>query len=337
MNEMKLVSVIIPVYNMEKYVARCLDSVCNNTYKNLEIICINDGSRDGSLGILREYEKQDSRIIVIDQENKKVSAARNAGMNIAKGEWIAFLDPDDWVHCQYFEILMSYANKTDADIVICDTYVSSEETVEDEIIDFNDISYQMITKAQLNKLHLSRSRVWGKLYKKSIIDTLRFVSGAEPVEDNAFNTTLYSSKMKYCLVDVKMYYYFMRDDSAVHQNTGRQSLVYTKCMLPVIDKETDPEKRQDMVKRCYNILFSSRYTEMYSKDYKDLRRVIRSELAKVRKYHKYLTPKEQLIYHILSISPGIYRAWRIHDDPTLLEYEKTLKKRALEESDNQLK
>ena len=93
-----LISVIIPVYNVEAYLPRCLDSVIQNTYRNLEIICVDDGSTDGSPEILRDYAQRDARITVITKENGGVSSARNAGLDRATGEFVAFIDSDDFVH-----------------------------------------------------------------------------------------------------------------------------------------------------------------------------------------------------------------------------------------------
>ena len=110
----KLISVIIPVYNTAPYLPRCLDSVINNDYKNLEIICVNDGSTDSSPEILRGYEKNDSRIKVFDVKNGGVSRARNIGLDSASGEYIAFIDSDDWIHRQYFDILIDFAQEQKA-------------------------------------------------------------------------------------------------------------------------------------------------------------------------------------------------------------------------------
>ena len=99
------VSVIIPVYNMESYLERCLDSVLNNTYRNLEVICVDDGSTDGSLQILRRYEQTDKRIVVITKENGGVSSARNTGLDHASGNFVSFVDPDDLLHPQHYELM----------------------------------------------------------------------------------------------------------------------------------------------------------------------------------------------------------------------------------------
>ena len=122
------ISVIIPVYNTESYLSRCLDSVLSNTYENLEVICVNDGSTDNSINILDNYKFSDERVIVINQKNSGVSAARNAGLNVATGEYIAFIDSDDWVHTQYFEILLFAMSCNDSDVAACQYSQVSEES-----------------------------------------------------------------------------------------------------------------------------------------------------------------------------------------------------------------
>ena len=105
---MPKISVIVPVYNVEKYLARCLDSIINQTLADIEIICINDGSTDNSLEILNDYAKKDSRIKIIDQTNAGLSCARNAGMQIAQGEYIGFVDSDDWIDLDFYEKLVCF-------------------------------------------------------------------------------------------------------------------------------------------------------------------------------------------------------------------------------------
>ena len=110
------VSVIVPVYNVEKYLRECLNFLVNQTLKEIEIICINDGSEDSSLEILNEYASKDSRFVIINQENSGQSVARNKGLDIAKGEYIGFVDSDDWVDLNFFENLYSEAVKNNSDI-----------------------------------------------------------------------------------------------------------------------------------------------------------------------------------------------------------------------------
>lgn len=110
------ISVIVPVYNVEKFLVRCLDSLVHQTLEEIEIICVDDGSIDNSLDILRKYARQDSRVVVVSQENLGPSAARNRGIQIATGEYIGFVDGDDWVDLDFFEKLYGSAKKYDADI-----------------------------------------------------------------------------------------------------------------------------------------------------------------------------------------------------------------------------
>ena len=112
------VSVIIPVYNVEQYLEKCLDSVCGQTLKDIETICVNDCSADNSLAVLKDYAKNDNRVKLIDfKENKGVSAARNEGIRNAQGEYIGFVDSDDWIDLNFYEKLYNKAIETDADIV----------------------------------------------------------------------------------------------------------------------------------------------------------------------------------------------------------------------------
>ncbi len=112
------VSVIVPVFNTEKYLEKCLNSLINQTLQDIEIICVNDGSTDKSADIIKKFANKDSRFKLINQENKKQGAARNTGMKIAKGEYIGFVDSDDWVDLEYYEKLYNAAKKYNADIAL---------------------------------------------------------------------------------------------------------------------------------------------------------------------------------------------------------------------------
>ena len=115
----KLVSVIIPAYNIERYISRCLDSIMAQTYNNLEIIVIDDGSKDQTAEILDDYQKRDSRIIVVHKENGGVSSARNNGLDIATGDYISFVDGDDLIESNMYEILVKILEKEKTDIAHC--------------------------------------------------------------------------------------------------------------------------------------------------------------------------------------------------------------------------
>lgn len=129
------VSIVIPVYNVEGYLPECLDSLINQTLKDIEIICINDGSTDNSLEILNDYAQKDNRIKVIDKENEGQGIARNLGIELAQGEFIGFVDPDDWVEPEMYEQMYNQAKKLSSQIVLCDYKKYLED--DDKFIDVN--------------------------------------------------------------------------------------------------------------------------------------------------------------------------------------------------------
>ena len=118
MNMSPLVSVVIPVYNVESYLRQCMDSVVNQTYRNLEIVCVNDGSPDRSIDILREYEQKDKRIKIIEIENQGLSGARNVGTAHCTGDYLIYLDSDDWIDFDTVEVALKAVTEYDVDIVL---------------------------------------------------------------------------------------------------------------------------------------------------------------------------------------------------------------------------
>ena len=124
----KLISVVVPVFNAEKYVNRCIDSILNQTYENLEVILVNDGSVDGSVKICEKWQKLDNRVKLITQENAGVSAARNTGIENATGDYIAFVDNDDWLRPEMFKNLVKQAQKDNADLTFCKFIKNKQNT-----------------------------------------------------------------------------------------------------------------------------------------------------------------------------------------------------------------
>lgn len=164
MSDIKI-SVVMPVYNVEKYLANTLNSLLNQTLKEFEIICINDGSKDSSLEILREYEKKDSRIKIIDKINEGPSVARNLGIKEAKGEFISFIDSDDWVSENFFEALYFAAKKYNSDIACCGFIRHSKKQTKKLVY-----KKEEFVKSADEKLALTRvpelSYIWNKIYKR---------------------------------------------------------------------------------------------------------------------------------------------------------------------------
>lgn len=180
------ISVIIPIYNTAEYLPRCLDSILHNTYQNLEVICINDGSTDDSATIMERYAAADPRVMAINKANAGVSVARNTGLDMATGDFVAFVDSDDWVHPQYFELLMCAEKVHNADCVICgvQTAESQEHFSEYHQAHFSIIATEMHS-AMTGKF--GRTNIWARIYRKSLIEHIRFPVGIQIAEDTIFN------------------------------------------------------------------------------------------------------------------------------------------------------
>lgn len=219
---MEKISVIIPVYNTEKYVESTIRSIMGQTYDNLEIICVNDGSTDGSLAILNRLKEEDSRIIVIDQENSGQGAARNAGIRLASSEWISFIDSDDQLAEDAYEII-ARTFVLDPDMVHFGIKVVSEDG---SLPAESDVKYYTLKHEGLVKLNdsvilASDASASNKIFRKSIIDRYGISFSRILFEDFQFSMQYMAvSENVYYLKD-KLYYYLRRDGSTMSQTFNR--------------------------------------------------------------------------------------------------------------------
>jgi glycosyltransferase involved in cell wall biosynthesis len=173
----KKISVIVPIYNVERYLEKCLESIINQTFINLEIILINDGSTDFSGSICEKYKNKDNRIILIHKKNEGLSAARNKGLSIATGDYISFVDSDDFLDLNMYEILYKNIEKENADIVSCNYYkYYSDKKYDKNIVFKKKIIYkkkEIFGKDLFNNYQMDID-VWNKLYKKEIFKDIKF-------------------------------------------------------------------------------------------------------------------------------------------------------------------
>lgn len=210
MNCSPLISIIVPIYNVDNYLEKCLNSILKQTYKNLEIILIDDESLDRSGIICDKFAKKDSRIIVIHQKNQGVSGARNAGLNISHGEYIGFIDPDDYAHPELISNLFSAISESSADIAIC-----GYNTVGIRNDRFKLCNAVWSGEEALNKLVLNKevtSHLWNKLFRKKIFDGLRFDLGKR-YEDVRLIHKLFMRAQRVVAIEETLYDYFLRTDS----------------------------------------------------------------------------------------------------------------------------
>ncbi len=209
-----LISVIVPIYNVEKYLARCVDSIVNQTYKNLEIILVDDGSPDRCPQMCDDYAEKDSRIKVVHKKNGGLSDARNAGMAVATGEYISFIDSDDYVSDDFFECLLDVMNKENSDIAECSVVKFYDDNRFDEISD--DLSVKTYdTQDAISALIAENpfhQHVWNKLYKTELVKDIPYAVG-KLNEDEFWTYRVFGRANKVARLNKTMYYYFQRSSS----------------------------------------------------------------------------------------------------------------------------
>lgn len=225
-NEHK-VSIIVPVYNVEDYIPKCLDSLINQTYRNIEIICVNDGSQDNSLEVLNKYKKKDKRIKVIDKENGGVSSARNAGLKACKGGYITFVDSDDYIDLDVYEKSVNRMKTENADILfytcLCEP---SGYKVPLEYTTYTDPIYVLENKCE-------NCSVWNKIFKRELIinNNILFAEDVSYGEDSLFLCMVLPHSRRVTTLPEVCYHYVSRSNSIenTYSNEKRLKSAVNRC------------------------------------------------------------------------------------------------------------
>lgn len=243
------VSVIVPVYNVEAYLRRCLDSIAAQTFRDWECILVDDGSSDASGAICDEYAANDSRFTVLHQANGGAAAARNAGLDAAIGEWVLFVDADDWIEPILLETALKLAEENDVDLVQWNmaffTDIKEMGQGEKRVAgEFNFI---------LQPTYFEPS-MWAKVFKKTFAHTVRFPEGVALSEDRLFSLRMYLACAKCFYVEKVLYHYYMRSTSASHSvseemiaqeaDVVRQMEELCKSFAPALDDFIYKQKRE---------------------------------------------------------------------------------------------
>ena len=242
---MKLISIIIPVYNVEQYLDDCIRSVQTQTYQNIEIILVDDGSTDHSGSMCDTYAGLDDRIKVIHQSNQGLSAARNTGFAASTGAYIAFVDSDDMISPIYIRTLYDIINHHHADIAACE-YTQNENEMDTQPIPNNGREYKIDAATMLRQWHGKRKRVetvaWNKLYKREILESMSpeiFPTGK--THEDVYTSHLFVEKASgIAITDRKLYYYRKRDNSISRKRTKesiRQDLEAQRARLEYFHKK----------------------------------------------------------------------------------------------------
>ena len=331
-----LISVIIPVYNVEPYLARCLDSIRNNTYRNLEILCVDDGSTDNSLSILRAFAEKDPRIIVITKENGGVSSARNAGLDRMTGEYVTFVDPDDYVHPQYIALLyQTLMASGEANVAFCG-FRRIEETdapISTQPIPFNESELTFVSCRQIFKNHRLRSYCVSWMLSSSLAGKVRFRDNLSYSEDSVYFAELaeQASSFRGAVNPNTLYYYLQRENSLMHQAdiAGRMKAakVFVKKALLF------PEKEQIFLDQAIKCCLSTRYLASHILlDRGIVRRCNLFLRACQRKFGrtKVYSGREKLINLTVILAPGLYWLYRSVTEPYMWKWERVQRKKRRE-------
>lgn len=316
-NTIPKVSILVPIFNVEKYLKQCLDSVVNQTLKDIEIICINDGSTDSSPEIINSYAKNDPRVVVLNKTNSGYGDSMNKGIEKATGEYIGIVESDDWVDVDMFENLYNLASKNDVDVVKSNFYFYSG------LGDTNK-KFALVTAADANKVinpiettsvFFPQAAIWTGLYKKSFLkkNNIGFLpTPGASYQDTGFNFKVWASAKKAYLTNEAYLHYRIDNDNSSVKSKGK--------IFAVVDELTDmyrfakETKHFDQLKP---ILFQRKY-EIYMWNYgrltsgaaREFITHVSKELKEDQKNGLYdtslLTRKEKTLFNLIFTSPTLF-------------------------------
>ena len=317
-----LISVIIPVYKVEEYINRCIDSVINQTYKNLEIILVDDGSPDGCPKICDEYAKKDSRIRVIHKQNGGLSDARNVGIDNANGKYITFIDSDDWIPIDSINILYKNLINTKSEI----SSGCLLEVFSDNRKNYSNNDYEVYSKIEglknLFLLHDISNSASGKIYDISLFDNIRYPVG-KLYEDLGTTYKLFAKCKNVVSTKKIVYYYFQNSQSIMHKSYSSKRLQSLDFMYEqkkfIIDNLPEIEDYVDfrIFYECVLILNDMPYS---SKDRVKLKHIIKKYRNEILKIEGLYFKQKLLCYSTYFGQFGIKIAFKI----------KTLRKKVIE-------
>lgn len=250
-----MVTIIVPVYNVEQYLNKCIESIVNQSHIDIEIILVNDGSTDNSGFICEDWKKKDGRITVIHKKNGGLSSARNAGLDSSNGDYICFIDSDDWIEPDFVEILLKSLDINNADISQCGFI---EEVMGKDSIAYRSEKYLVVTgkeaiKNLYNKnTYLNSVVMWNKLYKKKIFNKLRFDEGIVHEDEALIHEILYNAD-RVVINESKLHHYLIRPNSIMNSkfNLKRLDSIYAYEKRISFFKQNKEDEFIDMTMRMY--------------------------------------------------------------------------------------
>lgn len=213
------VTILIPAYNVVSYLPKCIDSILGQTYYNLQVVIIDDGSKDDTFALAQSYVVKDRRVEVYHQENQGVAVTRNNLLEKVKGDWVLFIDADDWIEHDMIEFLVNETRQNDADVSMCGMVVNDtpvSEIYKKEILDQQETIKRFLFHNEL------RGSLWNKLVKTSLLHNVKFHSGISYGEDALFCWHIFQKVKNIVMTNRQLYHYRMNDASISHQSFGER-------------------------------------------------------------------------------------------------------------------
>lgn len=311
------VSIIVPVYNVEKYLEKCIDSILNQTFHEFELILVDDGSNDLSGEICEKYKKNDFRIRVIHKKNGGLSSARNSGLSIAKGEYISFIDSDDYIDKDMISILYNNIIKNEADISICDYYEVYSNEKKIERVNCDNVEVVMNNTEALNKIYEEKGWLyvvaWNKLYKKELFENIKFMEGKIHEDEIIAHELLYNAK-RIVYTNKKLYYYLQRKDSIMGESFNIKKLDIIDALKYRADffhnkkiKNLQYKAEYEYLKKFFSLYYKA---ELCLKDYEVRLKSIKKGYNKIffrLIKNPYYNFKEKMMMFIFFINPKMYK------------------------------
>lgn len=313
LNSNPLISVIIPAYNIAEYLPRCLDSVLGQTYSNLEVIVVSDGSTDGTNDIIKSYAEKDKRVVPVFKENSGVSDTRNRGLDIAKGDYIGFVDGDDYIESNMYEILIKNALEYDADISHCGYEMIFPSHI-DYYFNTKELRVQDNNRGMLDLINADKIEpgMWNKLYRKSVLKDVRLDKKIKFNEDTLFNLEAFKNSSKSVFYDIPLYHYVLRKESATGVSNIKVSSKRLEDVIraaQLIIEKSGNEYKIYTVKRYLSCLVGNFRTVILAE--KNIKKrfynYIKSEIKKYYKYKSNLPKSKRIEVVLINRCPMLYK------------------------------
>lgn len=294
----KRISIIVPVYNVEAYIEKCITSLIGQTYSNLEILLVDDGSTDDSGQICDRYAEKDERICVLHKDNGGLSDARNYGIDRAKGDLLAFVDGDDWIHPQMYELMLDILEAKNADIVTCG-FEQRDEGFANRRYTLEQLEITVLSGAEaLSDLWTPSVVAWNKLYQKKIFDQIRYPKGKLHEDEYVIHKIFYQCK-NIAVIDKPLYFYTIRQDSIVARMTPQRidntlealadrvafadSMGWTEVMSAVVKRYCDYclDRYVDIINNKYEAVDNSYLDILWRSEHNMLQRYANVKIDKI--------------------------------------------------------